>query len=226
MNLKVEAQKRTIKKKSDLKELRKEGLIPAIIYGQGKDGVLISIDDADFFKIYRKSIGEVAFFDIDVKGKNYTTVIREKQIHPLTRKIMHIDFMELHKGKPITIDIPVHLKGEPEGVKKGGVLEFLVRNIPVTCLPKDVPDAVVLEVDDFDMGDSIHVADLEFDADKVEVNLSPETTIFTIAEPSELIIEPEEEEEELEGEELAEGEEAAEGEETTEEGSEEKETQK
>jgi large subunit ribosomal protein L25 len=221
MNLKVEAQKRTTKKKSDLKQLRNEGQIPAIIYGQGRDGILISIDDADFFKIYRKSIGEVAFFDINVDGENYTTVIREKQVHPLSRKLVHIDFMELQQGKPITIDIPVQLKGEAEGVKKGGVLEFLVRNIQVTCLPKDVPDAVEIDVTNFDMGDSIHVADLEFDYDKVDVNLSPETTILTIAEPSELVIETEE----AEGEELAEGEEIAEGEETTEEGSEEKETQ-
>ncbi|MDY6915188.1 MAG: 50S ribosomal protein L25, partial [Candidatus Cloacimonadota bacterium] len=176
MNLKVEAQKRTTKKKSDLKQLRNEGQIPAIIYGQGKDGILININEADFFKIYRNSIGEVAFFDIDVEGKTYTTVIREKQVHPLTRKILHIDFMELREGKPITIDIPVQLSGEAEGVKKGGVLEFLVRNIQVTCLPKDVPDAIQIDVTDLDMGDAIHVADLEFDLDKVDVNLSPETT--------------------------------------------------
>jgi large subunit ribosomal protein L25 len=208
-----------------LKQLRNEGQIPAIIYGQGRDGILISINDADFFKIYRKSIGEVAFFDINLDNHNYTTVIREKQVHPLTRKILHIDFMELQEGKPITIDIPVQLIGESEGVKKGGVLEFLVRNIQITCLPKDVPDAIQIDVTKYDMGDSIHVADLEFDPDKIDVNLSPETTILTIAEPSELIIETEEEEE-IEGEELVEGEEATEGEETSEgESEEEKETQ-
>ncbi len=199
MNIKINAEKRNLGKKSNLTELRKEGFIPGIIYGDGQEGIKIAFNARDYTREYKKSIGEVAFFDITVDGKTYKTFIKEKQIHPLTRKTMHIDFIELHKGKSITIDIPINFDGEAPGTKEGGVLEIIHRKIQITCLPKDIPDEIKIDISGLNIGDSIRVADIDLSEDIV-ADLSGNITIVTLSLPK-IVEEPEEEEEEIEGEE-------------------------
>ncbi|MDA3813168.1 MAG: 50S ribosomal protein L25 [Candidatus Cloacimonetes bacterium] len=210
MNININAEKRNLGKKSNLTKIRKEGLIPGIIYGNGQEGIKISINARDYTREYKKSIGGIAFFDITVDGSTYKTFIKEKQIHPLTREITHIDFMELHKGKPITIDVPINFDGEAPGTKEGGVFEIILRKIQITCLPKDIPDEIRIDISALNIGDSIHFGDIKLSGD-VETNISDETTIAAVSLPT-ILVEPEEEEE-LEGEEGAEGTEGAEGEE-------------
>jgi len=208
MDIKINAEKRILGKRSDLTELRKEGLIPGIIYGAGQKGIKISINARDYTREYKKTIGEVAFFDITVDGLTYKTFIKEKQINPLTREVVHIDFLELHKGKPITIEVPINFDGEAPGVKEGGVFEISIRSIQVTCLPKDIPDEIRIDISALNIGDSIHFGEIKL-SDDIETSISDETTIAAVSHPT-ILEEPEEEEEELEGEE---GTEDAEGEE-------------
>lgn len=209
MNIKVKAEKRNLGKKSNLTELRKEGFIPCIIYGNGQEGIKISINARDYAREYKKSIGEVAFFDITVDGKTYKTFIKDKQIHPLTREIVHIDFLELHKGKSITIDIPINFDGEAIGIKEGGILDIIHRKMQITCLPKDIPDEIKIDVSGMNIGDSIRVGDIILSEDIV-ANLSENVTIITLSLPK-IVEETEEEVEEgIEGEEGSEGEKAAE----------------
>ncbi len=200
MNIKINAEKRNLGKKSNLTELRKEGFIPGIIYGDGQEGIKIAFNTRDYTREYKKSIGEVAFFDITVDGKTYKTFIKEKQIHPLTREIVHIDFLELHKGKSITIDIPVNFDGEAPGIKEGGVLEIIHRKIKITCLPKNIPEEIKVDISALNIGDSIHFSDISI-SENVETNLADNATIVTLSLPK-IVEEPEEEEEEeIEGEE-------------------------
>lgn len=199
MNIKINAEKRNLGKRSNLTELRKKGFIPGIIYGDGQEGIKIAFNTRDYTREYKKSIGEVAFFDITVDGKTYKTFIKEKQIHPLTREIVHIDFIELHKGKSITIDIPINFDGEAPGIKEGGILEIIHRKIQITCLPKDIPDEIKIDISGLNIGDSIRVADIDLSEDIV-VDLSGNITIVTLSLPK-IVEEPEEEEEKLEGEE-------------------------
>ena len=211
MNIKINAEKRKLGKRTDLTELRKEGFIPGIIYGAGQEGIKIAFNARDYTREYKKSIGVVAFFDIKVDGNTYKTYIKEKQIHPLTREVVHIDFLELHKGKPITIDVPINFTGEALGTKEGGVFEIIHRVIQVTCLPKDIPDEIRFDISEMNIGDSIHLRDLDISED-MNTELSDEITIAILSVPK-VIEEVVEEEEVVEGEEGAEGTEGEEGDE-------------
>lgn len=205
MNIKLEAKSRKVEKRSDLKNYRKEGLIPAIIYGEGNEGLKIFLNRIAFLKQYKKTFGEVAFFDIKVDGKDFKTIIKEKQIHPVTHEFVHIDFLLLHKGKPITLGIPIKYIGEVPGEQEGGLLEILQREIEISCLPKDVPDDIVVDVSALNIGDSIHFADISM-PENIETNMSDITTLVAVRAPRKEE-EIEVEEEEIEGEEGEEGEE-------------------
>lgn len=213
MNVKVEAKLREIGKKSDLKNYRKENLIPGIVYGEGNEGLKILIPKIQFLKDYKRTIGKVSFFNILVDGKEFNTFIKEKQIHPVTREFVHIDFMEFHKGKKITLQIPFRYIGEAPGTQEGGLVEVLHRELEISCLPKNIPEEISIDVSKLEIGDSIHFGDITI-PENIETNMSEITTLVAVRAPrKEEVIEVEEEE--IEGEE---GEEAAEeGEETKEE---------
>jgi large subunit ribosomal protein L25 len=209
MNIKIKAEMRDNKKKSDMTNLRNAGLIPAIIYGEGKEGVKVTFEKLSFKRAYKKSIGEAAFFDIEVAGKTYSSILKEKQIHPVTREFTHIDFLELHAGKAITLSIPVNYTGDPIGVAEGGLMEILKREVEVSCLPKDVPDEISVDVSHLKIGDSIHFGDITL-PENLEPSMSDITTLVALRAPKAEVEEVADEE--TEGE-AAEGEETADSEE-------------
>ncbi len=204
MDFNINVEKRAERrKKSLIKNLRKSGYIPGIIYGEGKLGLNIKLRENEFIRVYNKSIGEVAFFDFKLTNKSYKTIIKEKQIHPVTRRILHIDFMEVHKGKPISISVPIKIIGEPNGVKKGGMLDVLIREVEVTCLPKDIPEDFEIDVSDLEIGDSIHIEDL--DTKDLNTSQQPDVTVLHVLPPrKEEEVEVKEEETEEETEEIKE----------------------
>lgn len=161
MNIVIEAQKRLIGNKSSVKQLRNEELIPAVIYCNGEDSLPITIKESSFSSEYRKSIGEIAFFVIKIDDKEIKTVIKEKQIHPVSRKVMHIDFQELVPGNHITFLAPLKFVGEPVGLKAGGKLEILIRKIKITCNPEDVPEEIKIDVSRLKVGQSILFSNLK-----------------------------------------------------------------
>ena len=194
MNVKIKAQKREKGKKSDLKNLRKKGFIPAIIYGEGKEGTKVTLQSSEFNSVYKKTIGEMSLFDIDIEGEKTLTIIREKQIHPVSREIIHVDFVELHKGKPITLNVPIRFVGEPIGVKDGGVLDVLHRHLEVSCLPKDLPEVVELNVENLKIGETIHLFNLDLDS-SLTLKLPDDAAIVAVRTPKKEEVEVEEEEE-------------------------------
>jgi large subunit ribosomal protein L25 len=175
MNIVIEAKRREIGRTSLVKQMRNEGRLPAVIYSRGQESIPISLDEAAFAIEYHKSIGEISFFIVKLDGKEYKTVIREKQIHPVTRRNRHIDFQELIPGEFITFEIPVQYVGEPHGLKEGGKLEILVRKIKITCKPEDVPDEVVVDLAPMGMGSSIHFSDLKLENIKSKI---PDNTVL------------------------------------------------
>jgi len=182
MNIKVEATLREKGKKSDLNNYRREGFIPAVIYGEGKVGINILLNKIDFMKNYKKSIGEVAFFDFDLSGKKISTFIKEKQVHPVSRDFVHIDFMELHKGTTITLEVPLHYKGIAEGTKEGGALEILHHTLEISCLPKDIPDEIEIDVTNLKIGDSIHFREIKL-SEGVTSSMTEATTLVAVRAP-------------------------------------------
>lgn len=199
MNYQINVEKREIsKKKSVNKNMRKQGFIPAVLYSSGKKGLTLKLKDSEFFKVYKKSIGEVAFFDFELSGKKYSTIIKDRQIHPTKRNIIHLDFLAIEQDKPISIKVPLNITGESAGVKKGGILDVLLRELEVTCLPKDMPEDFKVDVTSLDIGDSLTIADI--DTKGLDVTLDDDVTIVHVIHPK-MEVEEVEQEEKLEEEE-------------------------
>lgn len=181
MNIKLDAQIRSKGKKSDLNSLRNNGFIPAVIYGEGKEGMMITLEKREFTKEYKKTFGHLAFFEINVDNKVVKVILKDKQIHPVSREILHIDFQELHSGKPITLKVPLRFVGTAPGTKAGGVLEILHRDLEISCLPRFIPDDIEIDVSNLNVGDVIHLKDIALD--NMEVKIPNDTAIATIYMP-------------------------------------------
>ncbi len=181
MNLKLEAQARELGKKSDRKRLRREGLIPAVVYGEGKPSIPVTVSQQEFMKVYRQGIGQMAFFDVTVDGATYRTIVKEKQFHPLSRELLHIDFQELHAGKEITLEIPLKYQGEAVGTQKGGTLDIAVRSLHCHSLPRNIKEDIVVDITNLELGESIHVKDL--DLGEMHTKLSPDLAVVSVHLP-------------------------------------------
>jgi large subunit ribosomal protein L25 len=200
MNITIQAEVRKKGKKSDLNTMRKNGFIPGVIYAPGSEPISISLDGNEFLKKYRKTIGELAIFEVEIDGKKIQTVIKAKQIDPVTRNIIHVDFLELKHDKKISIDVPFKFIGSPIGVKEGGVLDILLHKIEVKCFPKDIIEDIQLDLSELKIGDTINVSSL--DLQNVEIDLPGEISIVSVHAPKSEVEEVSEEE----GEEGVEGE--------------------
>ncbi len=204
--------------KSGAREIRKEGNVPAVLYGKGTEPLSLVINPSELKTALSTEAGENTLLDIRVKDGEAETpklsLLREIQYDYLTSKPIHFDFQALDMKQNITVNVPVQIEGRPIGVKEGGILEEVLREITVECLPINIPNSFILDVTEMDIGDSIHISTLEIE-EGVTILHEPEDTIVTVLAPK---IETVETEEELEGEE---GEEGEEGAETQEEGAEE-----
>lgn len=199
--------------KSGAREIRKEGNVPAILYGKGTDPLSLVINPAQLKQALSTEAGENTLLEINVKNGEEEikklSLLREVQYDFITGKPIHLDFQALDMNKKIHVNVPVHIVGKAKGVKEGGILEEILREIPAECLPKDIPNSFEIDVTDLDIGNSIHISSLEV-SEEVNILKEPEETIVTILAPKmEVVAEAEEELEEVEGE-AAEGEAAEE----------------
>jgi large subunit ribosomal protein L25 len=193
VNLAVE--KRETMGKGPAKKLRSSGKIPAVIYGQGEKTVPLILDGKDFHAVLHSHHGENVIFEIKIPGRKtgLKAILREVQHEPVTGEILHVDFQHISMTKKITVQVPVSLTGTPDGVKnKGGILEHILYEVEVECLPGDIPEHIKVDVSHLDVGDSIHVSDIP--VTKVEILTDPERSIATVVPPT-IIKEPVEKEE-------------------------------
>ena len=188
--------------------LRQAGKIPATLYGQ-RGNILLEMKEESTRHILEKMSGMHELVPITVTDtsnrENWTAkvLLREVQKHPYKHKLIHLDFWELPETKSQVVRIPIHVTGESPGVKSGGVLQMVVREIPVSCLPADIPSELVVNVSQLEVGDSIKIQEVEL-PEKVAFSTKENYAIISIVGRA-----PEEEEEveEIEGEEGAEGDE-------------------
>ena len=152
-----------VRKKSALKSLRKEGRIPAIIYG-GKDILNFHVGNIAFTKLIETN--EVYFIDLNFGDKITKSVIKDVQFHPVTDQPLHIDFMEVSADKPVTMGVPVEFIGTSKGVLNGGKRREKLRKMTLKALPADLPQTVSIDISEMKIGDSIKVKDITLD--KVE----------------------------------------------------------
>lgn len=200
----VNAQVREGTGKSAAKKLRKEGLIPGVVYRGGKVGTSLSLSIKELENALHTKAGENVLIMLEVSGgakavKDKTVIIKELQHDPVTDSILHVDFNEISLTETIEVDVPLVYKGEAAGVKEdGGVLEHVIREFHVECLPTDIPEGIEVDVEKLRIGDSIMVKDVPLPAG-VKVQNEPDLIVVIIKAPH-----VEKVEEPAEGEEAAE----------------------
>jgi len=194
------------------RKLRAVGQVPAVVYGKDVESIHLVVDAREAEHLFQGiSVGST-IVDLKIEGekKPVSTLVREVQVHPFRPALIHIDFMRITAGVAVEVEVPLHVEGQPEGVRvDGGTLEQVIHLIPVKCIPSKIPEALTLDVTALQIGDSLHVSDLETD-DDVQILMDEDQTLVSISAPRAEEVE-EEVEEELEGE-LAEAGEAEDGE--------------
>ena len=202
LQAKLEVQQRNTFGKQSARDLRKEGGVPAVLYGRAQDTVSIQID-ARSFRQFLRTYGENVIINMEIgNGNTETVIIKEIQRHPVEKqKLIHADFIRISLDEPVTSAVPVILEGTPQGIQEGGVLEFPLRQITIYCLPMRMPTDISIDVSGLDIGDSIHVSDLSFD-DDLEILDDLERTIATVSQPRVQLEEETTEAEDGEGEEV------------------------
>jgi large subunit ribosomal protein L25 len=176
------AQRRSDAGKGPARQLRMKGMIPAVIYGHGREPQSLMVGEAELERVLTGLEVGSAVFDLDVEGASVTALVREIQRHPFRSKILHVDFLEIHAGEKITLQLAVHLTGSPDGVRNGGgVLDQALREITIRVLPKDIPNRLDVDVTDLKVGQSLHVSDLQIPS--VEILTDPSNTICSVVAP-------------------------------------------
>lgn len=189
---------RKLFKKGPAGRLRREGKIPAVIYGHNKP-VHISVGAKEFDSKFH-TISENTLITIIVEDKEYEVLVKDSQENMMMGKITHIDFFEVERGKTLKTRIPVYLTGTSVGVKEGGMLEQHLHEIDIECLPKDIPEKIEVDISNLALGEAIHVSDLEV-SETVKILNTLEQSIVGVTTVKEEEVEEEEELEE--GEEVA-----------------------
>ena len=199
----LKAEKREGRGKGGARKLRATGRVPAVIYGKDEETLSLSLDAQEAESLFTSISVENTIVDLKIKGVKSAirTLIRQIQVHPIRPILIHVDFLRIRAGVKLDVEIPVNLNGIPEGVKNsGGILQQIIHELPVRVLPSKIPETIEVDVSMLEMGDSIHISDLEFDED-LEILIDPERTMATVVAPKVVEEEPEEEEE-IEGEEI------------------------
>ena len=205
----LDARIRESRGKGAAKRLRRNNQIPAIFYGPKTQSVTLSVDYPELKNILDLA-GENSIIDLQIKSEQGTdarkVMIKDLVIDPINDTYLHADFYEISMDREITVKIPIHLLNTPVGVTNGGVLQHIRRNLVISCLPDRLIDSFDIDVSDLDIGDSLHVRDLDLQEGITSVD-DMHLTVAVVAAPA--VVEEEEEAEE----EIAEAEgETAEGE--------------
>src|ERR1700712_1498525 len=161
--------------KRDAKELRYQGLVPAVLYG-GATQTHFAVSVADLKPVVYTPV--VHFIDVDVAGTKTQAIIKDIQFHPLTDEIIHVAFLALDATKPVTIEIPVRLTGTSPGVKTGGKLVQKLRKLRIKALPKDHIDNIDVSIETLEVGKSVRVSDLKLE--KLIITNAIEDTIVSV----------------------------------------------
>ncbi|MBT3270116.1 50S ribosomal protein L25 [Candidatus Poribacteria bacterium] len=208
--VRIEAETRDGRGKGAARSLRRAGRLPAVVYGAGEEARPIDIDTRAFRDAIVNEAADRALISLTVGGERLLAIVKEVQQHPVWRDLLHVDFQSIRMDQEITIEAVVDLQGEPVGIAEGGVLENPAHSLQIRVLPGNIPDAIVVDVSEWNIGDGIHVSELIL-PEGVEVVDPPETLVAQVIIPRIIELDEIVPEEEIEGE-LAEGEEAPEGE--------------
>jgi large subunit ribosomal protein L25 len=190
--------------------LRREGKIPAILYGPNTEPAKLSIDRLDLEPILKSGAVAQQLLKLEIKGADggRNVMVKEMQRHPVSHDPLHLDFYEVSMDQKIKVMVPVVTTGKSAGVEMGGMLQIIRREMEVLCLPDQIPEKITIDITGLNVGDSVHVGDIQL-PDGVEVPADVNFTVLTILSTKAEAAEAEEAEEAEGTEEAAASEEAA-----------------
>lgn len=159
----IKADTRNATGKGVARKLRREGRIPAVLYGRNVDPVSITVSTKDWEKITRHMKRNV-ILDMEITGgkgvENRPVMVKEVQKDGLGVNVMHIDFLQVSMERTVEVEVPIHLKGKSKGEILGGIIDIHLRSARVECLPTQIPEEIVIDITELDIGDSVHVSDI------------------------------------------------------------------
>ncbi len=177
----VRATKREGRGKNDARRARRDGMVPLSIYGGEGESVSALAPLRELAAILRSESGRNTIFTIDVEGVGASEVMfHDRQIDPVRGRLIHADLTRLVKGQKIEVTVPLHLVGEPFGVREEqGVLEQIIREIEIRCQPREIPDSIDIDVSNLKVHEVLHISDIPID-ERIEILDSPDTVIATV----------------------------------------------
>ena len=185
--VRLKATPREESRKGSNRKLRATGRVPAVVYGHNEKTRSVSLDAHELEVLFSKISVENTVIKLQIEGEkgDVQALVREVQSNPVRGDVVHVDFLQLHAGEQVDVEVPVHLVGTPAGVKLGGVMDHQIHELPVRCLPAAIPESIEVDVSELQLGDSIHVGDLAI-PEGVEVEMDAERTVCSVVAPAAL----------------------------------------
>ncbi len=177
----LSAKGRSERGKNAARRLRREGMVPAVIYGGKGENLAVAVDPKALQKVLRSEAGRNAILKLDIAGHgSANAILKSWQVDPIRESFLHADFYRIAMDVAIRVTVPIHVVGEARGVKvDGGILELVVRAIEVECLPGDIPGQIDVEVSDLAINQSLRVSDLKI-PEKVKVLVAPDQVVVHV----------------------------------------------
>ena len=167
------------------KKLRRRGIAPGVIYGGDQRSYPVQMEEKAIANLLKQAESENFLVDLEVEGAetpNKMALVQAVQRHTMNGSIMHVDFQAVREDHEIKASLPIHLHGEPAGVKAGGLLEHQLHQVEVSCLPKHLPESLEFEVSHLELGEALHIGDVEY-PEGVRPNLGDQVLIALVVEP-------------------------------------------
>ena len=184
----VKAQGREGRGKNEARRLRKGGSIPAVVYGAGKEPVSVAVDPKQVFRILKSDSGHNTIFDLELNGEATKAMIVDWQTEPIKGSLLHIDLKRIAMDKKLVVTVPVHLKGEAVGVKtQGGIMEQVLREVEIECLPADIPPHIDVDVTHLEFGHVLRVKGLPHFEGKIEFLTDEDQTVAHVIAVKEVV---------------------------------------
>jgi len=180
--IKLDANLRSQSGKTSARRLRRDGRIPAIAYGKELPSVPLAVTPRGLTDILKSAHGQNSVVELSVEQKKLTVLLREYTVHPVTRELLHADFVEIKLDKPVDVEVPFICKGKAAGVVLGGILRQVYRRLPIRCLPEQIPVVIEHDVTALNLGDHVKTADLTL-PQGVAVRLPAEQTVAGVVAP-------------------------------------------
>ena len=176
----VDAKARAASDKNAARRLRTTGLSPAVLYGAGKEPRSIAVDPKSINRILHSGAGHNTIFDVSLDGEQTKAMVVDWQHDPIKGSLLHVDLKRIAMDKKMRLHIPIHVKGEAPGVKtQGGILDLVMREVEIECLPSDIPAHIDVDVSHLEYGQGVRIADLP-KSDKVKYLNDPDLTIVHV----------------------------------------------